>query len=57
MSEVPKHAVCLYLPQELITQLDNSKGPFSRAKLIQLVLQATVRNGIDLTKLVTAGGS
>jgi hypothetical protein len=45
----------LYLSDELREQLDAQKGPLSRNKLIVLILQQAVKNGVDLGSLVTGG--
>jgi len=46
-------ALSLYLPRDLVRTLDQSRGPFSRSRLIVLVLEDAVKRGIDLAKLVT----
>ena len=47
-----KAELSLYVPKTLIKELDNKRGPFSRTKLIVLLLEAAVREGVDLGKLV-----
>ena len=54
MTEIQKHPLVLYLPEELVQQLDQTKGPFSRAKLIELLLAAAIRKGINLSEIVGA---
>jgi hypothetical protein len=50
MSE--KRQLSLYFPEDLVAQLDRSKGPLSRSRLIVLILQSAVDRGIDLAQLV-----
>lgn len=45
----------LYFPGQLVEELDSSKGPLSRNKLIVLILQQAIKNGVDLAKLVSGG--
>ena len=47
-----KAELSLYLPKSLVQSLDQSRGPFSRSRLIRLVLEEAVSAGIDLGKLV-----
>ena len=55
MRQAERKQLSLYFPGQLVEDLDSSKGPLSRNKLIVLLLQQAVKNGIDLAKLV--GGS
>ena len=47
----------VYLSESLLAKLDESKGPFSRSRLVTLILENAVRNGIDLPSLVRGRGS
>lgn len=50
-----KRQLSLYFPEDLVAELDKSKGPLSRSRLIVLILQSAVEKGIDLSKLVSGG--
>jgi hypothetical protein len=48
-----KMELALYLPKSIVQSLDQSRGPLSRSRLIRLVLENAISQGIDLGKLVT----
>jgi hypothetical protein len=52
-TEQEARQLSLYFPGQLVEDLDNSKGPLSRNKLIVLILQQAIKTGIDLAKLVS----
>ena len=52
-AEEQRKQLSLYFPSQLVADLDSSKGPLSRNKLIVLILESACKNGIDLGKLVT----
>ena len=47
-----RRQLSLYFPGQLVEDLDSNKGPLSRNKLIVLILQQAIKNGVDLGKLV-----
>ena len=54
-AEDERRQLSLYFPGQLVEDLDSSKGPLSRNKLIVLILQQAIKNGVDLAKLVSGG--
>jgi hypothetical protein len=50
-------ALTLYLPQQLVKDLDKSRGALSLSRLVTLLLRDALARGIDFNKILTGESS
>ena len=47
-----KTAIGIYIPQKILTVIDEQRGRISRSSFLVMIIEDAVKRGIDIEKLV-----